>query len=363
MGSRNLFLTLGLCALLAGACERKPEKTPTGAAFVVATTKAREVEWPKTVSVPATISAVDTAQLASRAGGWVTSVNVDAGSHVAKGELLAEVGAADARGRLVEAQARFATAQAALKEATDNERRSRALLRAHDVTEQQYEAVRRRFLTTTAESEAATAAVGVARANLGYAEIRAPFAGIIAEKNVRPGDFAAPGATLFVVASDQPKIRAYVGPDTFDAIKVGDRADAIIDGRTLPATVTLVSAAADPQTRAHLVELRLQDHTAAPYGAYAEARFTLGRAQRLIVPASALVRRAGLLGVFVIDSRQRAQFRLVRESETRCGFVTIEAGLAAGEVVVAAPPANLANNSPVTTAPAHGAMDGKPQRE
>lgn len=362
MSGIHLVSALGLCALVVGACERKLEKAPGAPALVVAMTKAHEVEWPKVVRVPATISAVDTAQLASRAGGWVTRVDVEAGARVAKGALLAEVGATDARGRLVEAQSRLASAQAALKEAASNERRSRALYRWGDVTAQQYEATHRRFVAATAEAEAAGAGVKVSTTNLDYAEIRAPFAGIVAEKNIRPGDFAAPGATLFVLASGEPQIRAYVGPETFSAVKIGDRAKAVAGGATLTAIVTLASAAADPKTHMHLIELRPEGPIRAPYGAYAELRLTLGRARQLVVPSSALIRRAGLLGAFVVDSTQHAHFRLVRAGRTHDSLVAIEAGLVAGEIVVAAPPSSLENDSPVVAkADAHAAMDGSPR--
>ena len=314
----NFPVLLGLVLLLFAACERKEEKNPAStAALPVVLVKAREIVWPKVVSVPATVSAVDTALLASRTGGWVTSVEVDAGAHVAKSALLAEVGAADARGRLAEAQSRLEAAQAALKEAEDNERRSRTLLQEHVTAPQQYEAVRRRYLTAKSEADAASATLDVAKSNINYADIRAPFAGVVAEKNVRPGDFAAPGATLFLLASNEPQIRAYVGPETFSGIKLGEKAQVVIHGEKTSATVTLASAAADPKTRAHLVELRPRGETAAPYGAYAELRLTIGQSQLLAVPESALVRRAGLLGVFVVDASQRVHFRLVHAGETR----------------------------------------------
>lgn len=342
-------LVLGLSAFLLAACsDRTGKSSGAVATFPVQVAAATEVDWPRVVSVPGTVSAVDTAVLASRSGGWVARVDVDAGAHVAQGALLAEVGVSNARGQIAEAQSRLTTAEAAMKEAADDERRYSAVYLAHATSAQQYDAARRRFIGAKAEVTAATSALAVAKSNLDYAEIRAPFAGIVAEKNVQVGDFAAPGATLFVVASDRPEIRANVGPATFGALKVGDQAEVVIDGRTLPAVLIRLVAAADPRTRTHLVELHLQGDAAAPYGAYAELRLTLGRVPTLTVPATALARRAGLLGVFVVDKAHRAHFRLVRSGESREGLVAIAAGLAAGETVIAAPTADLINNSPVT---------------
>lgn len=343
------ILVLGLTGALLGACQDKSAATvPTEAAarptHVVA---AAQVEWPRLVSVPGTVSAVEVAKLASRAGGRVTQVNVDAGTRVAKGTLLADVGIADARDQLAQAQATLATAQASYNEAAANEQRYASLYRTHVASAQQYDAMHRGFLAAKAQLAAAISTLNTAKSNLNYAEIRAPFAGTIAEKNVKTGDFAAPGGTLFVIAGDTPEIRAHVGAATYHALNLGDQADVLINGVVRPAVVTLLDASADPATRTHLIELHLRGATHAPYGAYAELRLRLGRFPTVAVPATALVRRAGLLGVFVVDHRRRAHFRLVRTGQRQDGRVAIAAGLTAGETVIASPQPGIINGSPV----------------
>ncbi len=345
------ILVLGLTGVLLGACQDKNAESVSTEATIAPPTRvvaAAHVKWPRLVNVPATVSAVEAAKLASRAGGRVTRVNVVAGTHVAQGALLADVGIADARDQLAQAQANLATAQASYNEAAANEQRYAALYRTHVTSAQQYDAMHRGFLAAKAQLAAAKSALTTAKSNLNYAEIRAPFAGTIAEKNVKTGDFAAPGAALFVIAGDTPEIRAHVGPAIYGALKVGDRADVAINGKTWPATITLADASADPNTRTHLIELHLRGPARAPYGAYADVRLRLGRFPMVAVPATALVRRAGLLGVFVVDHRHHAHFRLVRTGQRQDGQVAIVAGLTAGEMVVTAPRPGLVNDSPVT---------------
>lgn len=356
----SVLVLLGLVAPmgLASCHDRTAATSPPQSARAVQVTTAKEISWPNAVKLPATVSAVDRAVLASRAGGWVTRVDVNAGARVLQGTLLAEVGMPDAQGRLASARSRVIAAQAALDEAATNERRDSKLYRAHAISARQYDGARRSLITAKAEVAAAHSALAVAKSNLDYAEIRAPFAGTIVEKKVSAGDFAAAGAPLFVIAGTTPEIRAYVGARIYDALKVGAAAEVVIDGKRQPATVTRVVAAADPATRTHLVELRLQDGAVAPFGAYAELHLTLGQSPQLTVPETALARRAGLTGVFVVDSGDRVHFRLVRIGDRYHGRVAIAAGLAPGEKVVAAPAANLENGIAVRPEPLGAASAG-----
>lgn len=346
------LLVLGLAAFSLGACNGKPATdtaqtpAPARAANVVT---AKYAAWPRIVSVPGTVSAVNVATLASRTGGRVTRVEVDAGTHVAKGTVLADVGIADARDQLAQARANLATAKATFNQAAADEQRYHALYSTHVTSAQQYETVHRTYLAAKAKVAAATSALTTAKSNLNYAEIRAPFTGVIASKNVKVGDFAGPGAPLFVITGDVPEIRAHVGPSTFSTLKVGDQADVVINGSERPAVVTLIDASADPSTRTHLIELHLRDSRAAPYGVYADVRLRTGQTPVVAVPATALVRRAGLLGVFVVDKDNRAQFRLVRAGQRQGDHVAIIAGLAVGEKVIATPVPGLMNDTPIAS--------------
>jgi RND family efflux transporter MFP subunit len=357
LGHRLSLLAILPLVLLA-ACHEQAGKARQAAARPLPVVTATTTAWPQVVRVPATVSAVDTAVLASRTGGWVSAVTVDAGTRVARGALLVAVDVPAARGQLAEAQSRLAAAKAALTQAAADESRYAALSKTHAASAQQYDIARRAAITARAELQAAQSGLLAAEANFGYAEIRAPFAGVVAEKKVWLGDFVAPGAPLLTLASDTPEIRAHVSADIFPALKLGELAEVTIDGQTQPATVTRLVDTADPATRTHLIELHLAPGVSAPFGAYADLRLTLGTAPQLTVPQSALIRRADLPGVFVVDAGGHARFRLVRFGAVRDGRVAITAGLSGGETVVLAPPADLVDGTPVHPEAAPAAASG-----
>lgn len=347
VGIRGTALVVLVPLLLLAGCKDQTKDPAAAVPSPVRVAVASAVAWPEVVRVPATVSAVDVAPLASRAGGWVTEVNVSAGEHVARGEVLITVGLPEARSRLASAEARVKATEAALEEASANRRRYGALVRTHATSALQYDSAERSFITAEAETAAAKAALAAARNNLGYAEIRAPFAGMIVEKNVQRGAFAAPGKPLLTIAGSAPEVRAFVGPATVRALKVGEAATVSIGGESRPATITRIVDAADPETRTHLIELHLPPGVSAPFGAYAEVCLTLGHRQQLAVPEAALTERAGLRGVFVVDAQHHAHFRLVRTGQSNAGRVAVAAGLEQGESVVLAPSAALFNDSPV----------------
>ncbi|GHD99189.1 hypothetical protein U879_09670 [Defluviimonas sp. 20V17] len=351
---------LGLASLQLAAGVTRPDTARAADVRPIAVRVAAAVarDWPRIVQVPGSVSAVKVATLASRDGGRVSRVAVHAGSAVKAGDLIAEIGLTNAQAQLTQAQANLASQQAILDEAAASDKRYRQLYHTKAASQQQYQSVHRSYLTAQAAVSAAQSALSNARNNLTYARVKAPFAGIVAKKLVDAGDVVGGGTPVAVIAGRTPKIKAQVGPEVFAALKPGDRASISVDGKTWPAVITVTDASADPATHTHLIEMRLQATTQLPFGAYAEVGLTVGGTHVLAVPAAALVRRAGLLGVFVAGRDGRAHFRLVRTGARQGDKVAVVAGLAAGEKVIVAPPPGLTNAAPIAASAAKGTDRG-----
>jgi hypothetical protein len=73
-------------------------------------------------------------------------------------------------------------------------------------------------------------------------------------------------------------------------------------------------------------------------GAYARAHFTVGRAQKLTVPAAAVLRRGEVTAVYVLDDKGGARLRQVRLGEAvPGGELEVMAGITSGERVSLTP--------------------------
>ncbi|MFP4559968.1 MAG: efflux RND transporter periplasmic adaptor subunit [Thiohalorhabdus sp.] len=126
--------------------------------------------------------------LGAQVSGPVAEVLVEEGDRVEEGELLARIDPASYQAALEQAEARLERAEAVAKESTRELERQeqiydRGLSAQHDLELAQRDADR-----DQAAAEEARAAVREARVDLGYTEIRAPTDGVVAERNVQPGE-------------------------------------------------------------------------------------------------------------------------------------------------------------------------------
>lgn len=338
-----------VAALLLGACHHSPpesSQTSSAVALHLATIKVEPRSVPAYASVPGTVAAVRQARIASRLTGYIQRVTVHAGDAVKIGELLVTIDPADAHGVLAQARASLARAQANLANARANYIRFGNLYRAGAATRQQYQGVERDYAAARSQLTAAHAAVAIARAQLAYAEIRAPYSGVIVARDADPGDLATPGRTLLVLEDpSRLEVRAQVDSAAFAALRSGETVPVRSGERTIETRLVQRVPAADPLSHTHLIKLALPAEAGVLSGSYVTVDVPVGARQALVVPASAVVTRAGITGVFVVGRDGTAQFRLVRTGHRGHSSIEIQAGVSAGEVVVAAPSPRVENGT------------------
>lgn len=317
------------------------------------------------------VQARTTATLAAQVLAPIAIVHVVPGDHVTAGQLLVtlqgrelEAGARSAaaavaqaadHGVAVAAEAR--AAQAALVLARASHTRIATLQAKRSATAQELDeataalaAAEARVAAATAQvdasvagSDRARAASDAATATAAFLRITAPFAGVVTEKMVEPGNLATPGLPL-VRVEDTRAFRLDVRVDESRAgqLTSGTAVEVVLDGDagrpvTVQGTLTEISRAVDAEARAALVKIALPEVTGLRSGTFGRARFAAAGHAALVVPADAVVQQGQVSAVFVADQGV-ARLRLVRLRGTE-----VQAGLTAGEAVIVAPPAGLAD--------------------
>lgn len=327
-----LRLLLPAAVILLAGCSRPAGSTPAATLppVKVRLAVAAAEDLPALTEVTGTIRPVQRAQLAAKVMGAITELPVTLGQRVAAGDLLVRIAAGEITARVAQAQAQFNVARRDLE-------RERDLLGKGASTADMVRGLEDRFALTQAM-------VREAEVMLGYAEIRAPFAGVVARRLANAGDLASPGFPLLELEGTADfQVEASL-PDTLAA---GLRPGAVLTvevpaaGLGFPAPLAEISSAADPQARSVLAKLTVPAGTAVRSGQFVRVQVPGAPVRRLLVPATALSQLGQMERVFVVGEGNRAVLRLVKSGAVREGRVEILAGLDAGERLVAHPPAGL----------------------
>jgi multidrug efflux pump subunit AcrA (membrane-fusion protein) len=210
--------------------------------------------------------------------------------------------------------------------------------RAVEAARLRTEGLARRVGGAEARIREAEAEARRARARLGYARITAPGPGVVVEKTVEVGELATPGRVLLRL-DDPSAYRLEVPLPSAEVarMRVGQSVEARVDDlgdRPLPGRVAEILPQADPATRTVTVKVDLPPAPGLRSGLYGTARVEVGRAERLHVPAGAVVERGQLNGVYVVDRAGVARWRLVTLGSRRDDRIEVLSGLVVGDAVV-----------------------------
>jgi RND family efflux transporter MFP subunit len=320
-----------------------------------------------TVSLPATTTAFEAANIFARTSGYIEKRYVDIGDQVKAGTLLSEITAPELDHQISQAQATLAQDQAALHQteashelARVTNARDSSLVTKGWLTQQQGDNDR---LTLAAQE----AALGVARSNIraqeaqikvlgqekSYQRVVAPFDGVVTQRYIDNGSLVQSGSTMMytMMHSDVIRIQLYVPQDEAFGVEPGVKAEVHvpeIPDRVFQGTVTRIAHALQPGSRTLLTEIDVPnpDGALSP-GIYCIVDLKIPRkTPSFVVPADAVVfDQDGLHVALVRDGIVHLQkISIARDFGKE---VLIEQGLRRGDVVILNPVVDLAEGSKV----------------
>ncbi|MDE2119885.1 MAG: efflux RND transporter periplasmic adaptor subunit [Betaproteobacteria bacterium] len=333
---RGAAMVLAVCAALAACGRHDAQQAPAAPRSVAAATVViASAQQAGTVQLPGTVVSRHSVQVASRLSGFIRDLRVDEGQRVRAGQVLFEVDAPELRAQTAQAQAQVAQARAELTQSDADERRYGDLYRAEAIPRQQWEQVQLRARVARQQLAAATAAASGASAQWPYATVRSPIDGVVAQKLASAGDLASPGRAVLVIdGGGAPQVQVQLPQELFEHAHVGDTVQVRADARTLPARVASIVPVADAVARTHAAKLDLPADSGLSSGQYVQVDFPGAEQAQLRVPRAAVVQRAGMTGVFVVDTSGIAHFRLVRLGREQGAEADVQAGLRGGETLV-----------------------------
>ncbi|WP_028993555.1 efflux RND transporter periplasmic adaptor subunit [Azonexus hydrophilus] len=280
-----------------------------------------------TIPAESVVEAVQQTTVGAQVAGRVLEVRADSGQRVTKGDLLMRI---DAR----EAGEAARAAEAQYKVAKLNYERHQQLKEQKFVSQAAVDKAR-------ADFDAAAANRSAAGASQSHASIVAPMTGIVARRHVEAGDMAMPGTPLFSIY--QPgslRVTASIPQHRLPAMRGVSSARVEFPelGKWVDASAIQVLPTVDAATHVAQVRVSLPALAEAVPGMFARVHFVTGRADKLTVPAGAVVRRGEVAAVYVQTADNRLVLRQLRLGEiVGQGEIEVLAGLAAGDKVVTDP--------------------------
>jgi len=166
--------------------------------------------------------------------------------------VLARLDESNVRGAVLSARSAVTQITVAAEQAARELQRAKTLAAAGAIAERDVESATNANLGTQAALADAKSRLESAEKSLRNATIRAPFAGIVAERAVSPGDVVSPGSALFTVIDPRSlKLEASVPTTALADVRVGAPVLFTVNGsdRVLEGRVTRVSPMVDPQTK------------------------------------------------------------------------------------------------------------------
>jgi len=181
--------------------------------------------------ISGTLRAMRAAAIAAEVGGAAVEVRVEAGERVQARQLLAAIDAPALQDAVVAARSSVAAARNNLQVAEAGARRARMLAEAGAMAVQDAERAEAGLEAARAQFADAHARLGLAEQTAGKTRVRAPFAGVVSERSVSPGDVVAPGVPLFtVIDPTRLQFEASVPAARIGQLKPGDGVDFTVTG-------------------------------------------------------------------------------------------------------------------------------------
>ncbi|WP_445115161.1 efflux RND transporter periplasmic adaptor subunit [Acinetobacter sp. WZC-1] len=199
-----------------------------------------------------TIRAVHQGSIQAQVTATATSVQVQVGQKVTRGQTLAVLNNQDNAARLAQSRASLASTQAQATQASHMLQRKKRLYDQGFISRLEYEQTQVDYQAQLENVKAQQASVDIAQKASQDGIIKSPISGVITRRQVEPGQTVTAGQTLFEVTDpDQLEIQAKLPSDLQAALKVGNKIEYRIQGnpQRLTATLSRISPVADQVSR------------------------------------------------------------------------------------------------------------------
>lgn len=290
------------------------------------------------------------ATISTRLMGEVSKVFVKIGDNVRQGDLLLSINSADLKAKKAQVNAQISQANSAFINAKKDYERFTQLFKEKSASQKELDNITTNFEQAKAGLEAAKQMQNEVQANLAYANILAPFDGIITGKYINSGDLANPGMPLLSLENNANYlVKTYVNESQIGQIKNGEKVQVIIksSNKQLTGVISEISISSTDSGGLYLVKIALTNPEMVYSGMFASIAFSNSETSTstLFIPKSALIYQGQLTGVYTVSLQNTAILRWLRIGKIEGNQIEILSGLNPNEKIITQADGSLYNGA------------------
>ena len=353
----HTFIAIGLMTLISCSSKEKKEESLVKDSAINVTVAMPIGSGNETLNFSGQVVAAQTANISTRAMGYITKLNVKVGDHVSKGQVIGSISNSDMMAKRGQTDAMIAEANAALASAKKDYDRFTALYKQQSATAKELDNATLQYNAVKAKAEAAKEMRNEVNAQLEYTTLIAPFSGTITQKFVDARSMANPGMPIVAIEqNDSYELSASVPETDINAIKTGESVAVIIKSanKSFKGTVTQINQSSQYSGGQYIIKVSIpeEEKKGLYAGMYANLSLTKpntdkSEVSKVLVPTSSIINKDELTGLYTVSANNTALLRWVRLGQTIGANVEVISGLEKNEQFIESSEGKLYNGATV----------------
>ena len=322
--------------------------------------KVTPIELKQTMALSGALRAVDQASVKARVAAEVREVLVREGESVTAGQILVRMDTSEFQARVDQAKGNLHAMRAQLDIATKNRDNNRALLDKGFISRAAFDNTASQFAAAQANVESAQGALDIVQKSLNDSVVRAPISGLIAVRNVQPGEKVSIDYKLLdIVNLKKMECEALVPTSDISKIKIGQTVLLHIEGlaEEFIGKVTRINPATQAGSRSIAIYIQVANpQDILKVGMFVDAQLVLRtKANVIAIPQTAVHKESSGAYVYALENNFIARKNITLGQDGRSGevaLIEISSGLKAEDQIIKTDMGNLRPGTAVRITPA-----------
>ena len=322
--------------------------------------KVTPIELKQTMALSGALRAVDQVSVKARVAAEVREVLVREGESVTAGQILVRMDTSEFQARVDQAKGNLHAMRAQLDIATKNRDNNRALLDKGFISRAAFDNTASQFAAAQANVESAQGALDIVQKSLNDSVVRAPISGLIAVRNVQPGEKVSIDYKLLdIVNLKKMECEALVPTSDISKIKIGQTVLLHIEGlaEEFIGNVTRINPATQAGSRSIAIYIQVANpQDILKVGMFVDAQLVLRtKANVIAIPQTAVHKESSGAYVYALENNFIARKNITLGQDGRSGevaLIEISSGLKAEDQIIKTDMGNLRPGTAVRITPA-----------